>query len=414
MGTPAVPESEILRTIEAAEQSRDRYGRINTTKTADLLGLARATVQHRLIKLTREGRLGFSPVLPGFEIKETSTQFNKDGEVDKEWVRQKPESGEEFKVPEGHVVKGVSALVGPDGRVTQQWLKTREGVDPRKTFDELQEHFANFKPAAKPTKAPKLDYEDVLTLVPWSDPHTGLRVWGKEASRDWDLDIAAKVVRETFSKIIARHAPTEKAILLVGGDVLHADGFEARTPKSGHALDVDGRYPKVLLTACETIVENASLMLSKHRDLEIIVIPGNHDIQSAHAISFFLHAWFRNEPRVTVDISPSLFRFREFGKVMIGTTHGHAAKAKDMPAIMAAREPEMWGRTVHRYSHGFHVHHASKFISEGGGCITETHQIIAPQDAWHFNEGFLSGRSLQSITYDKQYGEIARVRVAVM
>jgi hypothetical protein len=227
------------------------------------------------------------------------------------------------------------------------------------------------------------------------------------------LKIGVETIRETFSQVVARTPPTKQAILLVGGDTLHADNNLNRTPQSGHALQVDGRHQKVILTACETIVANTDLCLSRHENVELIVIPGNHDETSAYPIAMFLHAWYRNEPRVKVDLSPSLFRFREFGKVMIGTTHGHTVKAKTMPALMAAREPEMWGRTKHRFVHTFHVHHASKTADEFGGCIAETHQIIAPQDAWHYGAGFLSGRSMQSICYDRERGEVARTRVAV-
>jgi hypothetical protein len=53
-------------------------------------------------------------------------------------------------------------------------------------------------------------------------------------------------------------------------------------------------------------------------------------------------------------------------------------------------------------------------LFEGGGCISEVHQTVIPQDAWHFGKGFLSGRSLSSITYHAQAGEIGRKRTVIM
>ena len=323
------------------------------------------------------------------------------------------EGGKAPIIPDGFEISKVSSFV-VNGEATGQWIQTKPGrQDPTEYVRELEEAFKAFKPAAKPVKAPKLSYDDHLTLYPWADPHFGLMVWGSEASENWDLKIGVDTIRETFRQVVARTAPTKQAILLVGGDTLHADNNLNRTPQSGHALQVDGRHQKVILTACETIVANVEVIRQNHERVEVVVIPGNHDETSAYPIAMFLHAWYRNEPNVKVDLSPGLFRFREFGKVMIGTTHGHAAKAKDMPGIMAAREPEMWGRTRHRFVHTFHVHHSSKMVSEGGGCIAETHQIIAPQDAWHYGAGFLSGRSMQSICYDRERGEVARTRVAV-
>jgi hypothetical protein len=358
----------------------------------------------------------YEPVegIPGFAVKSVTTRTNARGEFAGETVTQTKDAGPVFEPPSGFGLSRVTVFTDADGRVKHGWQAyTPDKVDPATFCKELEEHFANFKPAATPRAAPDLTYDDHLTLYPWSDPHFGLTVWGKEASENWDLKIGVKTIRETFAQVVARTAPTKHAILLVGGDTLHADNNLNRTPQSGHALQVDGRHQKVILTACETIVANTDLCLTKHENVELIVIPGNHDETSAYPIAMFLHAWYRNEPRVTVDLSPSLFRFREFGKVMIGTTHGHAAKAKDMPSIMAAREAAVWGRTRHRFVHTFHVHHSSKQVTEHGGCILETHQIIAPQDAWHFNSGFLSGRSLQSICYDRERGEVSRVRVAV-
>lgn len=387
------------------------------------LGASDSVIRNRLLSAKQKYKLEpdlklYTPAppgtIPGFEVRGVTTRLDKHGEYAGETVTHGPAKGEPFKVPEGHAVKGLSTLVDADGRTVAQWVKTGTGpVDPAQFKAELEEHFSKFKPAAKPVKTPKLKYEDQLTLYPWADPHFGLMVWGAEASENWNLKIGVQTIRETFAQVVARTPPTKQAILLVGGDTLHADNNLNRTPQSGHALQVDGRHQKVILTACETIVSNVVNILENHQKLDVVVIPGNHDETSAYPIAMFLAAWFRNEPRVNVDLSPGLFRFYEFGKVMIGTTHGHTVKAKDVPAIMAAREPEMWGRTRHRFIHTFHVHHSSKLLSEGGGCIAETHQIIAPQDAWHYGAGFLSGRSMQSICYDRERGEVARTRVAV-
>ncbi len=116
---------------------------------------------------------------------------------------------------------------------------------------------------------------------------------------------------------------------------------------------------------------------------------------------------------MTVDADPSLFFWHRFGKVLLGATHGHTVKLKDMATIMAHRRAEDWGATKFRYCHGFHVHHHSKFATEGGGVISESHQAPVPKDAWHFGAGYISDRSMQSITYHQERGEVGRVRVAI-
>ena len=392
--------------INAAVEAVAKYG--TKQAAADRLGIPVSTLKSQLKSAALKGLVPFSPApMPGFEIAQVAS---KQGDA---WIKQRPEHGEKFAVPQGHVVKGVSALVDPDGREIAKWVKTKEGVDSGKLFEDLEARFATFAPAAEPVPRPAA-VSKRLAFFPWADPHFGMMSWGRETGVAWDLKIAIDVTRQTFDALVAATPATKKAMLLVGGDTLHADSNDNRTPNSGNPLDVDGRHPKVFMAACEALVENIGVMLAKFEQVDVIVIPGNHDATSWAPLAFFLHAWFRNEPRVEVDLSPAAFRFRQFGKVMLAATHGHQAKVRDLPQIMAAREASMWGSTKFRYAHGFHVHHQSQGISEGGGCIWETHQIVAPQDAWHFGQGYLAGRSMQSILYDAEQGEVGRFRVALV
>jgi hypothetical protein len=85
-----------------------------------------------------------------------------------------------------------------------------------------------------------------------------------------------------------------------------------------------------------------------------------------------------------------------------------------MPAVMAARRPQDWGASRHRYIHTFHRHHKELLASEAGGAIVEVHRAPAPQDAWHFGAGFLSGAAMQTITYHREGGEEGRSIRAIL
>ena len=152
------------------------------------------------------------------------------------------------------------------------------------------------------------------------------------------------------------------------------------------------------------MVRTINAALRRHDHITVRILPGNHDEHSAVAVAYFLSAWYRNESRVTVDLDPSLFLWFRFGKVLLGATHGHTVKAKDMASIMAHRRAKDWGETAHRFVHCFHVHHREVLATEGKGVITEVHQAPIPQDAWHFGAGFLSGRSIKAITYHERLG----------
>ena len=410
---PALPLSDDL--ARKAAEAVQRY-RGNMAAAARELGMSRTTLQNRVERAAERGMmLLHPPAMPGFRVRRLSTQEDADGTVTKRFVQQtKAPSDEAFVVPKGHAIKGVSALIDADGRTVQQWLKTRAaGIDPLVIAEQLKTAFRGYKPAARVTKSVKAS-ADLLTLLPCNDWHVGMFSWGEETDTNWDLKIAQERIGAAVEDTIARTPASGRFVVLGGGDLLHADNQDNETSRSGNNLDVDGRYPKVVDAAAKLMVRTVDAALARHRHVTVRILPGNHDEHSAIAVAYFLAAWYRNEKRVEVDTDPSLFWWMRFGKVMLGATHGHTVRVKDMPSIMAHRRAEDWGATKFRYVHGFHVHHSAKFATEGNGVVSEVHQAPVPQDAWHYGAGFLSGRSLQAITYHRDYGEIGRVRTAMI
>lgn len=401
MPTPPITDEHIARTVA------ERTNHETNQECAAALGLSESTVRRHLALAAERGLLGTDPVLPGFAIKSVASK------VGDAWVRQVKEHGEEYQTPDGHSVKGESALVAADGRLIQKWVKTKNEYSPQDIVEILKSAFADY-PQAMPIAKPAATSRDLLTLIPCNDWHINLLTWGRETGQNWDLKIAERVIGDGIDEAIDRSPASGLAIVLGGGDLVHADTNDNRTAQSGNVLEADGRHQKGIEVAQRLKVRTIDRALEKNDRVIVRVLRGNHDEYSAVAIAYFLQAWYRNEPRVTVDVDPSLFFWHRFGRVMLGATHGHTVKLKDMATIMAHRRAEDWGATRFRYVHGFHIHHSSKYATEGGGVISESHQAPIPQDAWHFGAGFLSGRSLQTITYHSEYGEISRVRVAML
>ncbi|MBZ9943412.1 helix-turn-helix domain-containing protein [Mesorhizobium sp. BR1-1-13] len=404
MPTPPTPNETLLAT-HAAYIANDK----NQSRTASALGVSRETVQRRVRQAAERGLAGTEPVLEGYAIKSISSKL-----ADGAWIKQVKEHGEDYAVPEGHSVKGESALVDAEGRVIQKWVKTRNEYSAADVAEILQAAFKDYTSPLSPIDAPSVSDADLLTLVPCNDWHINLLTWARETGINWDLDIAEVVIGRGIEDAIDRSPPSGIGIVLGGGDLLHADTNEARTSRSNNVLDTDGRHQKGLEVAGRLMVRTIDAALRKNGRVIVRILQGNHDEQTSVAIGYFLLAWYRSEPRVFVDVDASLFFWHRFGKVMLGATHGHTVKLKDMASIMAHRRAEDWGATKFRYVHGFHIHHQSKYATEGGGVIMESHQAPIPQDAWHFGAGFLSGRSVQTITYHRDFGEVSRVRVAIL
>lgn len=402
---PTVPITDEL--ITARVETWIRHGK-STTRTAKELGVSDDTIR-RSVKLASQRGLmpGQHPAQPGFEVRSHSVQVDKDQQIKSQSFKYAKAPGDSFEIPEGQAEKGRSVLLDADGRTVQQWIKTNKlQKTPEQLAKDFEAAFANFTPLAPTIAPPKTFLKDELALLKFPDLHIGLHAWGKESGQNWDLKIARKAYSTTFAAIARKTPETETAVILGGGDQMHADNSFNRTLSSGHALDVDGRYDLVLETTCHLFAEFVLTALKRHKRVIVRVLKGNHDEHSSVALAYFLSAWFRNEPRVTIDVDPNLFWCMQFGQVMLFAAHGHTIKPQNVPGVMAGNYPKIWGDTKYRYGHCFHIHHKTKLRDEGGGATVETHPSPSARDVYNWGSGYVAGQSLIATIYNKKYGRI--------
>ncbi|MFG1302202.1 hypothetical protein V5F49_20655 [Xanthobacter sp. V3C-3] len=355
--------------------------------------------------------LGTDPVLPGYEIGHTTAIYNADGDLVRKTVYQRPERGEPFSVPDGHVVKGVSSLIGADGREIQRWVKTREGDTALDNLDAIKQAFSDLKGAARLRAPPKDPDDHLLTVYTLPDLHLGALSWGKETGENWDLDIACQTIREAIRDLVSQSRPTRHAIVLGLGDLFHMNDRTNMTPRSGHILDVDGRWPKVYKAGAKLAVELVSMVAERHHEVEVRFLAGNHDPDAAVTLTVAMALYFDGHKRISVNDSPSLHYYRRFGKVLLGATHGHTVKPERMAMMLAADRPEDWGKSEFRHLLFGHVHHES--VKEIGTVRVESFNSPAAKDAHANGGGWRSGRSLVALTFHKDRGEIGRHRVNI-
>jgi hypothetical protein len=153
------------------------------------------------------------------------------------------------------------------------------------------------------------------------------------------------VIGDAVDQTVLNSPQSGLALVVFGGDYFHADNKNNQTARSHNALDVDGRYDKVIGVGTRLAVRIVDRHLRHHEHVIVRALKGNHDEHSSVALAWFLKAWYRNEPRVTVDVDASLFFWHRFHDVMLGSTHGHECKIKDLPQVMAVRCAADWGAT---------------------------------------------------------------------
>jgi hypothetical protein len=315
-------------------------------------------------------------------------------------------------VPEGFRVKGASTLYDEDGKVRLQWVKSTATDEYREQAlrdfaDSLAQGVAGLAPIAQ---APEHVNDDLLCVYPMGDPHFGLYAWAADAGDDFDLDIAEQLTKGAIDQLVSTAPNAATAILLNLGDMFHMDS-QGNTTTAGTRVDVDGRRPKVQQIGLMAMVHAIMRLREKHGLVIYRQNKGNHDEETSYALSMMLACWFRDDPRVIIELSPAIMWYYRFGKVLLGSTHGNTIKGKDMIAVMACDKPEDWGATRFRHCLVGHVHHHDSKEYPGG--IVEYFNTLAARDAWHQGQGYRAGRDMRLIVYHRDHGEIARHRCDV-
>lgn len=312
-------------------------------------------------------------------------------------------------VPDGFIAKGVSTYYDKEGKPTGQWVKASADVArQQEMFTAAVNALANTLPRLDPIIAPEQFNADLLTMYTLTDAHIGMLAWHRENMQaDWDLQIAEAVIVGCFEQIIKSSPDSEMAILNQLGDLLHYDGLSAVTPTSGHVLDADGRFTKMVEVAVRVLRRIITMLLAKHKNVHVILAEGNHDMASSVWLRTMFKALYENEPRITVDDSALPYYAYEFGDVMLTFHHSHLKKFGAMREIIPAMFSEIWGRTKKRYCHTGNYHHTKE--EEHAGLKVFQHPTLAARDAYASRGAWFSDREVCSITYHKKFGQGMRV-----
>ncbi|MEX0469935.1 helix-turn-helix domain-containing protein [Spiribacter sp. 390] len=312
-----------------------------------------------------------------------------------------------FEIPEGHIVRGTSTLLDAEtGEPKLEWVKT--ALDKQQQIEAAKEAVEALTQQIEPATPKKSSdvADNLMSVIPITDMHVGMYAWGQEVGEDYDTEKAITALTASVGYLVDMAPRSKTCVIMQLGDFFHAENMDGVTSRSKNVLDVDTRMPRVInqgMIALRHCIEKA---LERHERVQFVSIAGNHDEILGHALRSAFKMLYRDEPRVEVLDSPSSRQYIKFGKVLIGATHGHQTKDRDLPGIMATERPEDWGQTKHRYFFRGHHHHDNRV--EYNGCIVEQFRTMSAGDAYAVQHGYLSGRDMKVITYDPNCGEMSR------
>ncbi len=386
---------ELLRRADAYRE----HGTL--VKAAAALGIKKSAFHESIKRAAEIGLLGPSPTLPGYAIKSLTETPNGT------YMRQTKEAGPAYEPTAGLAVKGKTTLINAEGRVIIQHIMERADDKARaEALSAMIEALRHDLPRVNIMPAPKGCREDLLNQFTITDNHFGMMSWREETGSDYDLRIAEQLLLDWFSAAVAQAPDAHTAILAQLGDLMHHDALESVTPAHKHVLDADSRLQKVIRVVIRTIRRIIDMLLQKHERVHVVMASGNHDPASSAWLREMLAVMYENEPRITVDNSPSLYYAFEWGRTMLAYHHGHKRGVANIEATIAGMFREMFGRSLQAYVHIGHRH--SDDARKGTLMYVEQHETLAAPDAYAAGGGWLSGRSAKRITYSKEFGEVGR------
>jgi hypothetical protein len=400
MSNARLTDEQLVETVTAFNDANK-----NVTHAANALGITRQSMQGRLKKCAERGMLGFEPVMPGFRVAQVTSGPNG------KFIQQKPERGDGFIVPEGHVVKGVSALVSEDGREIIKWVKTRVEDPVAQAWRDGLDEFKSSIPRVPAIAAPSFVNDQLCVQYTVTDLHFGMLAWAEETKdADYDLQIAEKLLTDWFSAAIAMSPAAHTAVFAQIGDLAHYDSMETVTPAHKHIVDGDSRPQKMIRVIIRTIRRVIGMLLEKHQHVHIVMAKANHDPYSSGWLRESLAALYEDEPRVFVDTSPAEYYVFEFGKTALFYHHGHRRQVNNVDAVFAGMFREIFGRCPHSYGHVGHLHNDE--AKDSNLMKIERHRTLAPSDSYAAGGGWLSKRDAKAIVYHREFGEVSRMTLS--
>lgn len=208
--------------------------------------------------------------------------------------------------PDGFRVKGTSTLYDKrSGEAVMQWVKTASdgSEDVRQAIvDALKDEVPSVAPIAPPAHV----LPALMAAYPIGDHHIGMLAHKSEAGENYDISIGEELLRGAMERLTNAAPASDTALVAVLGDFLHFDGWSAVTPTSGHLVDADGRFYKLVRAALRSIRHAVACALRRHRNVSLCITIGNHDLSSAVWLMEALAMFYEAEPRVTVDTSPRI------------------------------------------------------------------------------------------------------------
>jgi hypothetical protein len=251
-------------------------------------------------------------------------------------------------------------------------------------------------------------------IIPWlqiGDAHIGMLACEEETGANFNISIGEKELCVAAAHLIDRAPCSKRFVVSDLGDGTHYENFKAMTEASGHSVDFDTRYWKMIDAYIRITLFIIDHALSRHESVDYIVSQGNHSRTNDIWIAALVKVAYRNTNRVNVLSNRSGIIAYRMGKTFVMIHHGDKMKPETLRQVMAEDYAVDWGETTFRYIDGGHVHHSQR--KELTGAIFESWNNLAPRDKYANDGGWRSKQAMSVVLRSRTYGELDRFKLPI-
>lgn len=319
-----------------------------------------------------------------------------------------PEHDMTRTVPDGFIVKGVSSYYPPTETQPGQWVKSNLAQEAYiEALKEAAAAFAEDVPQIQPAKPP-VDYStDIIPWIQIGDAHLGMLAHAAEIGENFDLKIAERELCGAIGMLIDELPKCERIVINDLGDFTHYENMKGETEASGHKLDYDGRFPKMIKVYSRVMRFIVDKALEKAVHVDVIVNQGNHSRTNDIWMAELLRVAYGHTERVHVLNNDSVFIAYRMGNTFVMTHHSDKCRPNMLANVMATDFRKDWGETEHHYIDIGHVHH-SMVSKEHPGVFIESFNHLAALDKWAHDAGYRNRKSITVVYRSRTYGEVGR------
>jgi predicted phosphodiesterase len=266
-------------------------------------------------------------------------------------------------------------------------------------------------------KARDMSVEDPVMLeISIPDLHLGRLSWGVETGEDYDTSIAEDLYMKATKELWLRASifPVQKIMLVVGNDLLNSDNSREETT-AGTPMSEDSRWQRTFKRGVALVRNQVEYLRGRcPGGVEVVVVQGNHDMERSHYLGAVIEAVYEKTQDVKVDNSPRKRKYKQWGTVMLGLTHGDKINHAKLPLIAAAEAPQIWASTTCRHIHLGHLHHKKETQFHSGSEHSAVRVTVLPSlaatDPYHYDHGYTgTKRAAEAYLWGKKKGYLGHL-----